>query len=78
MDTVNPSTLAEQGKKEYEQGNYLAAAGRFAQAAQAYTLMKDELNAAEMKCVQCGRVGCFRRRMPACSWVRPPFRRLQR
>ena len=49
MDTVNPSTLAEQGKKEYEQGNYLAAAGRFAQAAQAYTLMKDELNAAEMK-----------------------------
>ena len=49
MDTVNPTTLAEQGKKEYEQQNYLAAAERFAQAAQAYTLMKDELNAAEMK-----------------------------
>ncbi|HEX6034407.1 MAG TPA: hypothetical protein VFY83_08230 [Anaerolineales bacterium] len=49
MDTVKPGTLAEQGKKDYEQENYLAAAERFAQAAQAYTLMKDELNAAEMK-----------------------------
>lgn len=49
MDTVKPITLAEQGKKEYEQENYLAAADRFAQAAQAYTLLKDELNAAEMK-----------------------------
>ncbi len=49
MDTVKPVTLAEQGKKEYEQENYLAAANLFAQAAQAYTLAKDELNAAEMK-----------------------------
>lgn len=49
MDIVNPTTLAEQGKQAYEQANYLAAADRFAQAAQAYTLMKDELNAAEMK-----------------------------
>ena len=49
MDTVNPITLAEQGKREYEQENYLAAADRFAQAAQAYALRKDELNAAEMK-----------------------------
>jgi tetratricopeptide (TPR) repeat protein len=49
VDTVKPGTLAEQGKKDYEQENYLAAAERFAQAAQAYTLMKDELNAAEMK-----------------------------
>lgn len=49
MDTVNPITLAEQGKREYEQENYLAAADRFAQAAQVYALMKDELNAAEMK-----------------------------
>ena len=49
MDTVKPITLAEQGKKEYEQENYLVAADRFAQAAQAYTLLKDELNAAEMK-----------------------------
>jgi tetratricopeptide (TPR) repeat protein len=49
VDTVNPTTLAEQGKKEYEQENYLVAADRFAQAAQAYALMKEELNAAEMK-----------------------------
>ena len=49
MDVVKPATLAEEGKKEYGQQNYLAAAERFAQAAQAYTLMKDELNAAEMK-----------------------------
>lgn len=49
MDTVKPTTLAEQGKKEYEQENYLAAANLFSNAAQAYTLMKDELNAAEMK-----------------------------
>jgi tetratricopeptide (TPR) repeat protein len=49
VDTVKPITLAEQGKKEYEQQNYLAAADRFAQSAQAYALMKDELNAAEMK-----------------------------
>jgi len=49
VDTGNPITLAEQGKKEYEQENYLAAADRFAKAAQAYVLTKDELNAAEMK-----------------------------
>ena len=49
MNTINPITLADQGKKEYEQENYLAAADRFAQAAQAYALKKDELNAAEMK-----------------------------
>lgn len=49
MDTVKPATLAEQGKQEYQQENYLAAAERFAQAAQAYTLLKDEQNAAEMK-----------------------------
>ena len=49
MDKVNPTTLADQGKKEYEQENYLAAADHFGQAAQAYLMMKDELNAAEMK-----------------------------
>jgi tetratricopeptide (TPR) repeat protein len=49
VNTINPITLADQGKKEYEQENYLAAADRFAQAAQAYALKKDELNAAEMK-----------------------------
>jgi tetratricopeptide (TPR) repeat protein len=49
MDTVKPTVLAEQGKQEYEQENYLAAAERFSQAAQAYALMNDERNAAEMK-----------------------------
>lgn len=49
MDTVKPTTLAEQGKREYEQENYLAAAKLFSDAAQAYALMKDELNAAEMR-----------------------------
>jgi tetratricopeptide (TPR) repeat protein len=49
VDTVNPVRLAEQGKQEYEQENYLAAANLFSQAAQAYTIAKDALNAAEMK-----------------------------
>jgi len=49
VDTVNPIKIAEQGKKEYEQENYLAAANLFSDAAQAYTLAKDTLNAAEMK-----------------------------
>jgi hypothetical protein len=45
---LNPITLAEDGKKEYENGNFLAAADLFLQAAQSYTSSKDELNAAEM------------------------------
>lgn len=49
MDSINPLTLAEDGKKEYGKGNYKAAAGLFSQAAQAYAFMQDELNAAEMK-----------------------------
>ena len=49
MDIVKSTTLADQGKREYEQENYLAAANLFSNAAQAYTLMKDELSAAEMK-----------------------------
>jgi tetratricopeptide (TPR) repeat protein len=49
VDAVNPIKLAEQGKQEYEQENYLAAANLFSQAVQAYTLAKDALNAAEMK-----------------------------
>lgn len=49
MDTLNPITLAEQGKKEYEQENYLAAADLFLKAAQTYASSKDELNAAEMR-----------------------------
>lgn len=49
MENIHPITLAENGKKEYGKGNYQAAAGLFAQAAQAYMSMQDELNAAEMK-----------------------------
>jgi len=49
VDQLNPLTLAEQGKQEYEQGAYLAAADLFSQAAQTYLSAKDELNAAEMK-----------------------------
>ena len=49
MENTNPLTLAENGKTEYGKGNFKAAAGLFAQAAQAYTSMQDALNAAEMK-----------------------------
>jgi tetratricopeptide (TPR) repeat protein len=48
-EIINPHTLAEDGKKEYAKNNFKAAAGLFAQAAQAYTSVQDELNAAEMK-----------------------------
>jgi tetratricopeptide (TPR) repeat protein len=48
-DQTNSLILADDGKKEYEQGNYKAAAALFSQAAQAYTAVGDELNAAEMK-----------------------------
>ena len=41
--------LAEEGKREYEKGNYSAAADLFSQAAQAYAATQDALNAAEMK-----------------------------
>lgn len=49
MDHPNSITFAEEGKREYEKGNYAAAADLFSQAAQAYASMQDELNAAEMK-----------------------------
>ena len=49
MDSLNPITLAEQGKKEYEQENYLAAADLFSRVAQTYASANDQLNAAEMK-----------------------------
>lgn len=49
MENTNPLTLAENGKTEYGKGNFKAAAGLFAQAAQTYTSMRDELNAAEMR-----------------------------
>lgn len=49
MENTNPLTLAENGKTEYGKGNFKAAAGLFSQAAQVYTSMQDELNAAEMR-----------------------------
>lgn len=49
MENLDPVALAEQGKKEYGKGNHAVAADLFAQAAQAYFVMQDELNAAEMK-----------------------------
>ncbi|HKY54363.1 MAG TPA: hypothetical protein VJM08_08665 [Anaerolineales bacterium] len=49
MDRTTITALVEKGKTEYKQGNYLAAADLFSQAAQAYTSARDELNAAEMK-----------------------------
>lgn len=49
MNQVHPTALADKGKKEYEKGNYLAAADLFLQAAQAYETAQDDLNAAEMK-----------------------------
>lgn len=49
METTNPLTLADDGKSEYQKGNFKAAAVLFSQAAQAYASSKDELNAAEMK-----------------------------
>ena len=49
MELTTVKEVVEKGKQEYEQGNYLVAAGLFAQAAQSYTALKDDLNAAEMK-----------------------------
>lgn len=49
MEQQTSLTLADKGKQEYEQGNYLAAADLFSQAAGAYASAEDELNAAEMK-----------------------------
>lgn len=49
MENINPLTLAEDGKKEYQKGNFKAAAGLFSRAGQAYAAVSDELNAAEMK-----------------------------
>ena len=49
MNQSSPVTIAEHGKIEYEHGNYAAAAELFSQAAQAYAIVQDQLNAAEMK-----------------------------
>ena len=46
---MQPISLADKAKQEYEQGNYSTAAEMFSQAAKAYAASKDELNAAEMK-----------------------------
>jgi len=46
---IDPTALAEQGKQEYGNGNYTAAADLFVQAAQVYADMQDVLTAAEMK-----------------------------
>ena len=49
MAVINPLALADDGKKEYEKGNFMAAANLFSQAAQSYVAAKDDVNAAEMK-----------------------------
>ncbi|MEW6085277.1 MAG: hypothetical protein AB1607_11840 [Chloroflexota bacterium] len=49
MNDSTASALAEQAKKEYEKGAFLAAATLFSQAVQAYEKANDPLNAAEMK-----------------------------
>jgi tetratricopeptide (TPR) repeat protein len=49
VEQSNPTSLADQGKQDYEKGKYLTAADLFSQAAQAYASAKDDLNAAEMK-----------------------------
>ena len=46
---MDAKTLAEQGKQEYGKGAYGTAADLFAQAAQAFVNLQDDLNAAEMK-----------------------------
>jgi tetratricopeptide (TPR) repeat protein len=46
---MQPISLADKAKQEYEQGNYSTAAKMFSQAAKAFSAAKDELNAAEMK-----------------------------
>ena len=49
MAALTPLMLAEDGKKEYAKGNFMAAANLFLQAAESYTSANDEVNAAEMK-----------------------------
>lgn len=46
---MDAKSLAEQATQEYAKGEFVAAAGLFSQAAQAYSNTQDELNAAEMK-----------------------------
>jgi tetratricopeptide (TPR) repeat protein len=46
---MDANALAEQAKEKYAAGDHRAAAGLFAQAAQAYAAANDALNSAEMK-----------------------------
>ena len=46
---MDAKSLADQATQEYTKGEFVAAAGLFSQAAQAYSTAQDELNAAEMK-----------------------------
>ena len=49
MNGSTPAALAEQGKKEYEKGNFRVAANFFEQSAQAYNSANDRINAAEVR-----------------------------
>ena len=49
MDQSTAHSLAERGKLEYAEGNFLEAADLFLQSAQNYDSIQDQLNAAEMK-----------------------------
>ena len=46
VETINPITLAEDGKREYGQNNFKAAARLFARAAQVYASVQDALHVA--------------------------------
>ena len=49
MNPENPASLAEEGKRLYERGQYAQAADTFQRAAGSYTSENDGLLAAEMK-----------------------------
>lgn len=48
METLNPQQLADEGKAEYEKGQYLSAARLYKAAADGFFSAGDELQAAEM------------------------------
>ncbi len=48
-DIKSPAELAEEGKRYYQQGDFIKAAERFTSAAQGYTAQDDALMTAEMK-----------------------------
>jgi tetratricopeptide (TPR) repeat protein len=54
MENIQPpEQLAEEGKRLYQQGNFVKALESFASAAQGYTAQNDMLMTAEMKNNQC-------------------------